>query len=241
MSLSRWLSWLLPTQRGESRQVPSQHAAAAWNSTEVRAYLEGVHAAARGRPRRSVHLFDPGVSMAKTAVKTAPRSAPKSSAGAKVVKSSRIELASNTKTKVIGLLNERLADGIDLALVTKQAHWNLKGPGFIGIHLMLDGFRDELDTHVDTVAERVAQLGGIALGTTQTTAQSTSLKPYPTDIVAVQDHLNALIERYADTANKVRESIDACDEAGDADSADILTAYSRMLDKSLWFLQSNLA
>jgi starvation-inducible DNA-binding protein len=173
--------------------------------------------------------------MARTAAKNAPRST------ARVVKPTRIDLESNTRTKVIGLLNERLADGIDLALVTKQAHWNLKGPGFIGIHLMLDGFRDELDLHVDTVAERIAQLGGIAFGTAQTTAEATSLEPYPTDIVAVPDHLNALVERYADTANKVREAIDACDEAGDADTADLLTAWSRMLDKSLWFLQSNLA
>lgn len=177
--------------------------------------------------------------MAKTAAKIS--AAAKASASAKIVKSSKIDLASNTKTKVVSLLNERLADGIDLALVTKQAHWNLKGPGFIGVHLMLDGFRDELDVHVDTVAERIAQLGGIALGTTQTTADTSSLKAYPTDIIAVQDHLAALIERYADAGNKVREAIDACDEAGDADSADILTAYSRMLDKSLWFLQSNLA
>ncbi|WP_442864973.1 DNA starvation/stationary phase protection protein Dps [Bosea sp. NBC_00550] len=184
--------------------------------------------------------------MAKPAAKTlatktpANKTAPKTSASTRIVKSSKIDLASNTKTKVVGLLNERLADGIDLALVTKQAHWNLKGPGFIGVHLMLDGFRDQLDEHVDTVAERIAQLGGIAFGTTQTTAESTSLKAYPTEIVAVQDHLNALIERYADAANKVREAINACDEAGDADTADILTAYSRMLDKSLWFLQSNL-
>jgi len=56
----------------------------------------------------------------------------------------------------------------------------------------------------------------------------------------VQDHLEALVERYADAGNKVREAIDACDEAGDADSADILTGYSRALDKSLWFLQSSL-
>ncbi|MGN6096308.1 MAG: DNA starvation/stationary phase protection protein Dps [Bosea sp. (in: a-proteobacteria)] len=169
------------------------------------------------------------------------KAAAKTSISAKIVKSSKVDLASNTKTKVVGLLNERLADGIDLALLTKQAHWNLKGPGFIGIHLMLDGFRDDLDIHVDTVAERVAQLGGIALGTTQSTASASSLKAYPTDIISVQDHLAALVERYADAGNKVREAIDACDEAGDADSADILTAYSRMLDKSLWFLQSNLA
>ncbi|MDP3410413.1 DNA starvation/stationary phase protection protein Dps [Bosea sp. (in: a-proteobacteria)] len=158
----------------------------------------------------------------------------------RIVKNSKVDLESNTKSEIAGLLNARLADGIDLALLTKQAHWNLKGPGFIGVHLMLDGFRNDLDDHVDTVAERIAQLGGIAFGTTQTTAAATSLKPYPTDIVPVSDHLEALIERYADTANRVREAIDACDEAGDAGTADVLTAYSRMLDKALWFLQSNL-
>lgn len=103
---------------------------------------------------------------------------------------------------------------------------------------MLDGFRQDLDTHVDTVAERVAQLGGIALGTTQDVAAGSDLKPYPTDIVAVKDHLAALIERYAATANSVREAVDKSDEAGDAGTADLLTAYSRMLDKALWFLES---
>lgn len=154
---------------------------------------------------------------------------------------SRIDLKSNTKTAMISLLNARLVDGIDLALVTKQAHWNLKGPGFIAIHEMLDGFRAELDTHVDTVAERVAQLGGIALGTTQNVASGTTLKPYPTEIVAVKDHLAELIERYAETAKTVRTGIDTAAEAGDADTADILTGYSRALDKALWFLESSAA
>ena len=178
--------------------------------------------------------------MAKTAAKTAPRSAPKSSTTAKVVKSSRVDLASNTKTKVIGLLNERLADGIDLSLVTKQAHWNLKGPGFIGIHLMLDGFRSEIDVHVDTMAERIVQLGGIANGTLQGAAAATRLPAYPADITAEAAHLKELTDRYAKAAASVRDGIDQADEAGDADTADILTAYSRALDKALWFLEAHL-
>src|SRR6202012_2385069 len=89
------------------------------------------------------------------------------------------DLKSNTKTTVIALLNQLLADGIDLALLTKQAHWNLKGPQFIAIHEMIDGFRTEIDGHVDTMAERIVQLGGTALGTSQVVAKATSLKPYP--------------------------------------------------------------
>ena len=151
----------------------------------------------------------------------------------------RNDLEDNAKKVSIDILNARLADAIDLALITKQAHWNLKGPRFIMIHEMLDGFRDLIDEHVDTMAERVVQLGGTALGTSQVVAGSTTLKPYPTDIYKIEDHLAALIEHYAAVANAVRRAIDETDEAGDADTADIFTAVSRDLDKSLWFLEAH--
>lgn len=156
------------------------------------------------------------------------------------MKTPSIDLKSNTKTQMVALLNGQLADALDLSLLTKQAHWNLKGPNFIAVHEMLDLFRAALDTHTDTIAERVAQLDGVALGTSQVIAKTTSLEPYPTDIRKVADHLQALGERYAKTGKAAREGIDAADEAGDADSADILTAYSRDLDKFLWFIKSHL-
>ena len=47
---------------------------------------------------------------------------------------------------------------------------------------MLDQLRAEVDGYVDMIAERVAQLGGTALGTTQSVAKATTLRGYPTDI-----------------------------------------------------------
>ena len=152
----------------------------------------------------------------------------------------RNDLKSNVKKSSIELLNARLADAIDLALITKQAHWNIKGPHFIAIHEMLDGFRTELDNHVDTIAERAVQLGGTALGTSQVVAAESKLPPYPTDIYKTKDHLAALIDHYAATAKSARAAIDEASEAGDADTADIFTAYSRALDKSLWFLEAHI-
>jgi starvation-inducible DNA-binding protein len=149
------------------------------------------------------------------------------------------DLPANTKAVSINILNARLADAIDLALLTKQAHWNIKGPNFIALHEMIDGFRTELDEHVDTMAERAVQLGGTALGTTQAVAGSTTLASYPTDIYSSSDHLAALIGRYAKMASSVRAAIDATAEAGDADTADLFTAFSRTLDKQLWFLEAH--
>jgi len=149
------------------------------------------------------------------------------------------DLKSNSKTSSINLLNARLADAIDLALLTKQAHWNIKGPQFIALHEMIDGFRTEVDGYVDTMAERAVQLGGTALGTTQVVAKATNLAPYPTDIYNGKDHLAALIERYSKLANSIRAAIDEADEAGDKDTADIFTEVSRGLDKALWFLEAH--
>ncbi len=146
---------------------------------------------------------------------------------------------SNAKAVSMETLQARLADGIDLALVIKQAHWNLKGSQFIGIHLMLDKFRAEVSEWNDMVAERIVQLGGTAKGTVQTVGKHTSLKPYPTDIYTIADHLDALIERFGAVANAVRKNIDDTEDAGDAGTADLFTEISRGLDKQLWFLEAH--
>jgi starvation-inducible DNA-binding protein len=151
----------------------------------------------------------------------------------------RNDLKANAKQASIELLNARLADAIDLSLITKQAHWNLKGPRFIAIHEMLDMFRGQIDGWVDTIAERVVQLGGTAIGTTQEVARRTTVPPYPVDIYAIDDHLRALIESYAKVANNIRAAIDSSDEAGDPTTADIFTEASRGLDKALWFLEAH--
>ncbi|MGI4748524.1 MAG: DNA starvation/stationary phase protection protein Dps [Janthinobacterium lividum] len=151
----------------------------------------------------------------------------------------RTKLESNARTVAIEVLNKRLADGIDLSLITKQAHWNLKGPQFIGVHLMLDGFRTEQDDLNDKMAERITALGGTAFGTTQVITKDSQLAPYPTDIYKVADHLAALIDRYSVFGNAVRQNIDDTDEAGDADTADLLTEVSRAIDKQLWFLEAH--
>ena len=78
------------------------------------------------------------------------------------------------------------------------------------------------------------------MGTSQKVAEASKLKPYPTNVFRIKDHLEALVIRYADLSNAIRHDIDSVELEGDLDSVDILIAFSRTLDKSVWFLRSHL-
>lgn len=94
---------------------------------------------------------------------------------------------------MIRALNAHLAHMFDLALLIERAHGNPRDPNFISVHEMLDSRRTRLDAHVDALAGRIAQPGGIALGTAQAVAGATSLLPHPTDAADIHSgHPRAL-------------------------------------------------
>lgn len=152
----------------------------------------------------------------------------------------RNDLAANARKSICALLNARLADLIDLQLVLKHAHWNVKGPQFIALHEMFDSMTDSYDGHADDIAERITALGGTAMGSVQAVEKATSLDPFPAEVFDGMKVVEALADRTAALAKSVRKGIDEADEAGDADAADILTGLSRQLDKNLWFLEAHL-
>ena len=74
------------------------------------------------------------------------------------------------------LMNQRLASAIDLQMQMKQAHWNVKGPSFIGLHELFDKVDEAVEGYVDQIAERIVELGGIAEGTVRVAAFDPSSK-----------------------------------------------------------------
>jgi starvation-inducible DNA-binding protein len=152
----------------------------------------------------------------------------------------RNDLSAEIREKAIQLLNQHLADSIDLYSQTKQAHWNVKGPQFFQLHELFDKLAEGVEDQVDTIAERATALGGIARGTMRLAATASRLPEYPGEPTTGRQHLEALAVRFAALAITTRAAIDTASTLGDAGTADLFTEVSRDLDKALWFLESHI-
>ena len=151
----------------------------------------------------------------------------------------RNDLPAATRAEVVGLLNQRLADSIDLQTMCKQAHWNVKGPQFIALHKLFDDVNEAVEEYVDLIAERITQLGGVAEGTARAVAERTALTEYPLTLSKGEDHVAALSDALAQFGRTARIGIEEMNELQDADTADILTEISRGIDKWLWFVEAH--
>jgi starvation-inducible DNA-binding protein len=150
------------------------------------------------------------------------------------------DLPAQTREQMIGLLNQHLADTVDLHSQAKQAHWNVKGPQFFKLHELFDALAQTLEQHVDSLAERVTALGGDAMGTVRMAAAASRLPDYPERLEGGLHHVAVLAERYAHYAFTTRAAINSATEAGDLGTADLFTEISRGVDKHLWLLEAHL-
>src|SRR6266478_5993988 len=149
------------------------------------------------------------------------------------------DLPKDARVELIGILNQRLADSIDLQLQLKQAHWNVKGPHFIGLHELFDQIDEAVEGYVDLSAERIVQLGGIAEGTARVAAARSRLEEYPLDIADGHAHVEAVAKALSTFGREARITIDQADDLDDADTADLFTEISRGIDKWLWFVEAH--
>ena len=149
------------------------------------------------------------------------------------------DIPQNRRVEISALLNQRLADAVDLQTQMKQAHWNVKGPHFIGLHELFDKIDEAVEAYVDLIAERIVQLGGIAEGTARVAAGRSRFEEYPLTIADGSAHVEAVSKALSTFGHEARNSIDQADELGDADTSDLFTEISRGIDKWLWFVEAH--
>src|SRR5689334_25446360 len=106
-------------------------------------------------------------------------------------------LSDKQAARLTELLQKQLSTYNDLHLTLKHIHWNVVGPNFIGVHLMLDPQVEAVQGMVDTTAERMAAMGASPNGLAGNIVATRTWDDYGLGRASVMQHLGALDMAYA--------------------------------------------
>ena len=148
-------------------------------------------------------------------------------------------LDQKTGQRLTELLQQRLVALLDLQITLKHVHWNVVGPNFIGVHEMLDPQVDEVREMSDTVAERIATLGGEPLGTPGAIVKHRSWDDYSLNRELVPGHLAALDLVYDGVITDHRKAMEEVAEL-DPVTEDMLIDQAADLEQFQWFIRAHL-
>ncbi|MBQ4832546.1 DNA starvation/stationary phase protection protein Dps [Pseudoalteromonas sp. MMG010] len=141
--------------------------------------------------------------------------------------------------KTIAQLENRMVSLIDLQLTLKHIHWNVVGPNFISVHEMLDPQVAVIREMTDTIAERIATLGGEPVGTVQSIVDRRSWNDYPIGKGNVKEHLIALNKVYNGINADHRKALETLAQT-DPVSEDMIIAQLAELEQFQWFVRAHI-
>ena len=141
--------------------------------------------------------------------------------------------------RVVALLQDRLNATTDLHLTLKHVHWNVVGPHFISVHEMIDPQVDAVRGFSDSIAERIATLGGSPIGTPGALVENRTWDEYSIGRATTQEHLGALDLVYQGVITSYRDAIKELDDL-DLVTQDMFIAQTDKLELFHWFIRAHL-
>ncbi len=150
-------------------------------------------------------------------------------------------MSEDTLRQNVGLLNQLLADSITLYDLYKKHHWQVTGPTFYQLHLLLDKHAGEVLETVDLIAERIQTLGGVTTGMPFEVAEMTKIEHPPTGQEDVPALLARTVNAHATVIQTIRQGIEQTDENKDYATNDLLTSQVLpMHELQVWFVSQHL-
>jgi starvation-inducible DNA-binding protein len=152
-----------------------------------------------------------------------------------------IALSHEARLQSSQLLNQILADTMILYSLYKKHHWQMRGPTFEQLHLLLDKHAGEQLELIDTLAERVQMLGGVAIADPRHVAEVTTIERAPDGVEEVGAMLARLLSAHETIITDVRAAIEQTAQNGDGGSNDLLMGdVLRTHEQQVWFLAEHL-
>ncbi|PXA77665.1 DNA starvation/stationary phase protection protein [Caulobacter sp. D4A] len=151
-----------------------------------------------------------------------------------------IGISAKQRADIAQGLNKVLADSYALYLKTHGYHWNVRGPYFQSLHILLEGQYNEEWAALDLIAERIRALGELAPQGYGAFGNLSSIK----DGDGEKDWEAMIKELLSDNETVIatlRAAFPAAEEAGDEATADLYTQRLAAHEKHAWMLRSTLS
>jgi starvation-inducible DNA-binding protein len=134
-----------------------------------------------------------------------------------------------------------LADEFVLYTKTRDAHWNVEGTDFHGMHLFFESQYNQLSDIIDNVAERIRALGHYAPATMKEYLKLTHLSEYESDANKSSDYIKELLSDHESVIEFLRGKIGTfADTFKDMGTSDFITGLMESHEKMAWMLRAHL-
>ncbi|SHL01795.1 Dps family protein [Hymenobacter psychrotolerans] len=151
-----------------------------------------------------------------------------------------IGLDEKTRQQSVNNLNQLLADTITLRDLYKKHHWQVVGPTFYQLHLLYDKHYEEQSALVDTIAERIQILGGVAVAMAHDVAELTSIPRPPRDREEAPIQVGRLLEAHQIILKNAHKFAKEADESGDDGTNDLAVSdVMRLNELQVWFVSEH--
>src|SRR5262250_815361 len=152
-----------------------------------------------------------------------------------------LDLDEAVRLEMTEQLNQLLSDSMTLRDLYKKAHWQVIGPTFYQLHLLYDKHFDEQVEIVDTIAERIQLLGGLAISMAHDVAETTQIDRPPRGREEVPVVISRLLDAHQVIIRQCRSIADRADKLGDHGTNDMVVSdVLRVNELQAWFVSEHL-
>lgn len=153
----------------------------------------------------------------------------------------KIGIKPEHRSSVAHILAKILADEFVLYTKTRNAHWNVEGAAFHDKHIFFEGQYNDLAEMVDTVAERIRQLGHYAPATLKQYLELTQFTEETEERNDAEGFIKELLSDHESLIIELRENINRIgDEFKDLGTSDFITGLMETHEKMAWMLRAHL-
>src|ERR1051326_9443816 len=135
-----------------------------------------------------------------------------------------LELEEPVRLEMTERLNQLLADSMTLRDLYKKSHWQVAGPTFSQLHLLYDKHFSEQVEVVDTIAERIQLLGGLAIAMAPDVAETTQIERPPRGREEAPVVLSRLLDAHQVIIRQSRTLARRASELGDDGTNDLIVS-----------------